>query len=90
MDLLNALLDLADAISAAVALVGFWYTWCCRRTRTLPLPMGASAPDELEQFLRAATLEQTVAQAIALGRRTGRGRDVLRQDDVSRARAQMG
>ena len=27
MDLLNALLDLADAISAAVALVGFWYTW---------------------------------------------------------------
>ena len=26
MDLLNALLDLADAISAAVALVGFWYT----------------------------------------------------------------
>ena len=27
MDLLNALLNLADAISAAVAMVGFWYTW---------------------------------------------------------------
>ena len=64
MDLLNALLDLADAISAAVALVGFWYTW------VLPadphtLPMSASAPDELEQFLRAATLNKPCGQAIA-------------------------
>ena len=66
MDLLNALLDLADAISAAVALVGFWYTWVLPAdTRTLPLPMSASAPDELEQFLRAATLNKPFGQAIA-------------------------
>jgi hypothetical protein len=66
MDLLNALLDLADAISAAVALVGFWYTWVLpAHPCTLPLPMSASAPDELEQFLRAATLNKPFGQAIA-------------------------
>ena len=66
MDLLNALLDLVDAISAAVALVGFWYTWVLPADpRTLPLPKGASAPDELEQFLRAATLNKPFGQAIA-------------------------
>jgi hypothetical protein len=33
MDLLHALLDLADAISTAVGLTAFWYAWCGRRTR---------------------------------------------------------
>ena len=27
MDLLNALLDLVDAISAGVAVAAFWYAW---------------------------------------------------------------
>jgi hypothetical protein len=56
MDWLNDLLNLADAISAAVALVGFWYTWVLPPApNTLALPEGASA-DELERFLRAAAL----------------------------------
>ena len=43
MDLLNALLDLADAISAAVALVGFWYTWVLPAdSRVLWLPRSRS------------------------------------------------
>jgi hypothetical protein len=68
MDLLNALLDLADTVSAAVALVGFWYTWVMPpRPRPLPLPGSAStsAPDELEQFLRAAVLIKTSGQGLA-------------------------
>lgn len=57
MDLLNALLDLADAISAGVALAAFWYTWVVPPVRrALPPPRNASDPDELEQFVRAATL----------------------------------
>jgi hypothetical protein len=57
MDLLNALLDLADAISAGVALAAFWYTWVVPPARrALPPPRCASEPDELEQFVRAAAL----------------------------------
>jgi hypothetical protein len=56
MDLLNALLDLADAISAGVALAAFWYTWVVPQDpRRLP-PGSASRPDELERFIRAAAL----------------------------------
>jgi hypothetical protein len=62
MDPLNTLLDLADATSAAVALVGFWYAWVQPSARTLALP---SAPDELEQFLRAAALNKPAGQRIA-------------------------
>jgi hypothetical protein len=66
MDLLDALLNLADAISAAVALVGFWYTWVRPGDpRTPPVPRSASAPDELEQFLRAAALNRPSGQEIA-------------------------
>ncbi len=66
MDLLNSLLDLADAISAAVALVGFWYTWVSPPApEMLALPRNASAPDELERFLRAAALNSASGQGIA-------------------------
>jgi hypothetical protein len=66
MDLLNDLLNLADAISAAVALVGFWYTWVLPPAPdTRALPKGASAPDELERFLLAATLNKPSGQEIA-------------------------
>jgi hypothetical protein len=66
MDLLDALLNLADAISAAVAVVGFWYTWVRPRDpRPLSVPRSASAPDELEQFLRAAALNRPPGQGIA-------------------------
>jgi hypothetical protein len=66
MDLLDALLNFADAISAAVALVGFWYTWVLRPAPdALALPKGASAPDELEQFLRAAASSTRSGQEIA-------------------------
>jgi hypothetical protein len=56
MDLLNALLDLADAISAAVALVTFWYAWVVPPDRRALSPGPASGPDELERFIRAAAL----------------------------------
>jgi hypothetical protein len=67
MDLLNALLDLADAIAAAVALVGFWYTWVLPpATGPLALPMCARPPDdELERFVRAAALNSPSGQATA-------------------------
>jgi hypothetical protein len=56
MDLLNALLNLADAISAGVALAAFWHTWVVPPDpRHLPRGSG-SGPDELEQFIRAAAL----------------------------------
>jgi hypothetical protein len=57
MDLLNALLDLADAISAGVAVAAFWYAWVAPPARrALPPPRCASEPDEVEQFVRAAAL----------------------------------
>jgi hypothetical protein len=66
MDLLDALLNFADSISAAVALVGFWYTWVLPSAPdTRALPKGASAPDELERFLRAAALNKPSGQEIA-------------------------
>jgi hypothetical protein len=57
MDLLNMLLDLADAISAGVAVAAFWYAWVAPPVRrALPPPRCASEPDEVEQFVRAAAL----------------------------------
>ena len=57
MDLLNALLDLVDAISAGVAVAAFWYAWVVPPDRSaLPPPKRASEPDELERFVRAAAL----------------------------------
>jgi hypothetical protein len=57
MELLNALLDLADATSAAIGIVAFWYTWVAPPRRpALPPPRRPSPPDELDRFVHAATL----------------------------------
>ena len=58
MDLLNMFLDLADAVSAGVAVAAFWYTWVAPSParRALPPPGCAGEPDEVEQFVRAAAL----------------------------------
>jgi hypothetical protein len=57
MELLNALLDLVDAISAGVAIAAFWYAWVVPPDRSpLPTPRRSSGPAELERFLRAAAL----------------------------------
>jgi hypothetical protein len=65
MDLLDTLLNFADAISAAVALVGFWYTWVLPPAPdTRALPKGADPPDELERFLRAAASSTRSGQEI--------------------------
>lgn len=50
-------LDLADAISAGVAVAAFWHTWVAPPAqRALPPPPRASEPDEVERFVRAAAL----------------------------------
>jgi hypothetical protein len=56
MDLLYMLLDLADAISAGVAIAAFWYTWVVPADGRHLAPGSASGPDELERFIRAAAL----------------------------------
>ena len=56
MDLLTALLDLADAISAGVAIAAFWYPWVLPADDRHLAPGSASGPDELERFIRAAAL----------------------------------
>lgn len=56
MELLNALLDLVDAISAGVAVAMFWYTWVVPPSRGVLPPPRRSEPAELEQFVRAAAL----------------------------------
>ena len=91
MDLLNALLDLADAISAAVALVGFWYTWVLPADpRTLP------AADERERAGRAGAVpargnpEQTVRSGDRLRAAHRAWARASSGNHVSRARAQMG
>jgi hypothetical protein len=56
MELLNALLDLVDAISAGFAVAMFWYTWVVPPVRGALPPPKPSEPAELEQFVRAAAL----------------------------------
>ncbi|HEX6114346.1 MAG TPA: hypothetical protein VFZ10_18765 [Geminicoccaceae bacterium] len=57
MDLLNALLDLVDAVSAGVAVAAFWYAWVVPPDpNALPPPKRSSEPDELERFVRAAAV----------------------------------
>jgi hypothetical protein len=63
MELLNALLDLVDAISAGVAVAMFWYTWVVPPSRGA-LPPRRSEPAELEQFVRAAALIRPSAQRL--------------------------
>jgi hypothetical protein len=56
MDLLNALLDLVDAISAGVAVATFWYAWVMPPPRTALPPVKQTGPAELDRFVRAAAL----------------------------------
>jgi hypothetical protein len=56
MELLDALLDLVDAVSTAAGIVVFWYTWVAPRRPSLPPPRRPSDPDELARFLRTATI----------------------------------
>ena len=55
MELLNALLDLVDAICTALGWVAFWCTWVAPRRRPLPAPAQPSSADEVELFLGQAT-----------------------------------
>jgi hypothetical protein len=65
MDLLHALLDLVDAVSAAAGFVAFWYTWVRTPRRSLPPPRSPSGADELEQFLRSATSSRSSGDSLA-------------------------
>ena len=56
MELLGLLLDLADAVSAGVAIAAFWYTWVVPPDRGALPPSRPSDPEELERFLRQAAL----------------------------------
>jgi hypothetical protein len=56
MDLLNALVDLVDAISAGVAVATFWYSWVMPPARGALPPLKPSDPAELERFVHAAAL----------------------------------
>jgi hypothetical protein len=63
MELLHSLLDLGDAISAAVGWVAFWYTWVGPAGRPTRSP-GPSGAGELEQFLRLATRPPTLRSGV--------------------------
>ena len=56
MELLNALLDLVDAISAGVAIATVWYAWVVPTARRALPPRKPSEPAELERFICAAAL----------------------------------
>jgi hypothetical protein len=56
MDLLNALLDLVDAISAGFAVATFWYTWVVPPARRALPPLKQTGPAELDRFVRAVAL----------------------------------
>ena len=56
MELLNLLLDLADAVSAGVTVAAFWYAWVVPPDRTALPPPKPSEPEELERFRRTAAL----------------------------------
>lgn len=55
MELLNALLDLVDALCTAIGWVAFWFAWVAPPRPPLPPPTQPSSPDELEVFLGEAT-----------------------------------
>ena len=66
MELLNALLELVDAVSAAIGIAAVWYGWVAMPHRNaLPRPRRPSAPDELDQFLHAATMGKTSGDSVA-------------------------
>jgi hypothetical protein len=60
MELLDAILNLFDAVSTAIGIVVVWYTWVAPLPRNLlPPPRPRSDPDELDRFLRDAALSRT-------------------------------
>jgi hypothetical protein len=65
MELVYALLDFVDAVSTAVGLVIVWYTWVAPpRGNPLPPHRSPSDPDELERFVRTATLDRTSGESL--------------------------
>jgi hypothetical protein len=69
MELLDAILNLFDAVSAAIGIVVVWYTWVAPPRRSLlPPPRPQSDPDELDRFLhnlRAPTPSRTSGDTLA-------------------------
>jgi hypothetical protein len=58
-------LDFVDAVSAAIGIVVVWYTWVAPpRGNVLPPPRPSSDPDELERFVRTATLDRTSGDSL--------------------------
>jgi hypothetical protein len=65
MQLVYALLDFVDAVSTAIGIVVVWYTWVAPpRGHVPPPPRSPSDPDELERFVRTATLERSSADSL--------------------------
>jgi hypothetical protein len=62
MKLVYALLDFVDAVSAAIGLVVLWYTWVVPPRNEVP-PPSPSDPEEVERFVRTATLNKPPATA---------------------------
>ena len=69
MELLDAILNLFDAVSTAIGIVAVWYTWVAPPRRSLlPPPRPQSDPDELDRFLhnlRNATSSRTSGDTLA-------------------------
>jgi hypothetical protein len=65
MELVYAFLDFVDTVSAAIGIVVVWYTWVAPpRGNVLPPPRSPSDPDELERFVRTATLNRTSSDSL--------------------------
>jgi hypothetical protein len=69
MELVYALLDFVDAVSTAIGLVVVWYTWVAPpRGKIVPPPRPPSDPDELNRFVRSATLIRTSGDSLTCRR----------------------
>lgn len=55
MEILGALLDLADAVAGAVGMVAFWYTWVAPRSGRRKPVEPASAPSDIDGFVQKAS-----------------------------------
>jgi hypothetical protein len=66
MELLDAILNLFDAVSSAIGIVVVWYTWVAPPRRSLlPPSRPHSDPDELDRFVRNATPSRTSGDTVA-------------------------
>lgn len=60
MELLDAILNLFDAVSTAIGILVVWNTWVApRRQRLLRPARPYNDPDELDRFVRNATADRT-------------------------------